>query len=167
MKLRQVKVERESAGIGWGAVYAEFEEEVDKVAAQGNALKVARVIYKNGKPLAKGEDLHVGDKLTVRLTVMADRDMDFVQVKDERAACLEPADALSGYRWNGQVGYYQETKDASTSFYFDRMRKGTYELTYDVYVTSSGMYQQGIATARSMYAPEFGGHGKSSRLMVK
>jgi uncharacterized protein YfaS (alpha-2-macroglobulin family) len=167
MKLRQVKVERESAGIGWGAVYAEFEEEVDKVAAQGNALKVARVIYKNGEPLAKGEALHVGDKLTVRLTVIADRDMDFVQVRDERAACLEPADVLSGYRWNGQVGYYQETKDASTSFYFDRMRKGTYELTYDVYVTSSGMYQQGIATARSMYAPEFGGHGKSSRLMVK
>ena len=167
MKLRQVKVERESAGIGWGAVYAEFEEEVDKVAAQGNALKVVRILYQDGKPLVGGEVLQVGDKLTVRLTVMADRDMDFVQVRDERAACLEPADVLSGYRWNGQVGYYQETKDASTSFYFDRMRKGTYELTYDVYVTSSGMYQQGIATARSMYAPEFGGHGKSSRLMVK
>ena len=167
MKLRQVKVERESAGIGWGAVYAEFEEDMDKVTAQGNALKVVRILYQDGKPLVGGEVLQVGDKLTVRLTVMADRDMDFVQVKDERAACLEPADALSGYRWNGQVGYYQETKDASTSFYFDRMRKGTYELTYDVYVTSSGMYQQGIATARSMYAPEFGGHGKSSRLMVK
>ena len=138
-----------------------------KVVAQGNALKVARTIYKEGKPLAQGDALTVGDKLTVRLTVVADRDMDFVQVKDERAACVEPVDALSGYRWNGRVGYYQETKDASTSFYLDRMRKGAYEFDYEVYVTSSGVYQQGIATARSVYAPEFGGHGKGGRLMVK
>ncbi len=167
MKFRKVTVKRESAGIAWGAVYAEFEEDMDKVIAQGNALKVARVLYKDGKPLAEGGALEVGEKLTVRLTVVADRDMDFVQVKDERAACLEPVDALSGYRWNGQVGYYQETKDASTSFYLDRMRKGAYELTYDVYVTSSGVYQQGIATARSVYAPEFGGHSSSSTLVIQ
>jgi hypothetical protein len=167
MKFRKVTVKRESAGIGWGAVYAEFEEDMDKVIAQGNALKVARVLYKDGKPLAEGDALEVGEKLTVRLTVVADRDMDFVQVKDERAACLEPVDALSGYRWNGQVGCYQETKDASTSFYLDRMRKGAYELTYDVYVTSSGVYQQGIATARSVYAPEFGGHSSSSTLVIQ
>ena len=93
--------------------------------------------------------------------------MGYSALPDFYVESLEPVDALSGYRWNNRISYYQETKDASTSFYFDRMRKGTYELTYDVYVTSSGMYQQGIATARSMYAPEFGGHGKSSRLMVK
>ena len=167
MDIRKVKVQRKSAGIGWGAVYAEFEEDMGKVVAQGNALKVARTIYKEGKPLAQGDALTVGDKLTVRLTVVADRDMDFVQVKDERAACMEPVDVLSGYRWNGRVGYYQETKDASTSFYLDRMRKGAYEFDYEVYVTSSGAYQQGIATARSVYAPEFGGHGKGGRLMVK
>jgi hypothetical protein len=109
----------------------------------------------------------VGDKLEIRLMVVADRDMDFVQVKDERAACMEPADALSGYRWNGHTGYYQETKDSSTAFYVDRMRKGAYEFSYDVYVTSSGVYQQGIPTAQSLYAPEFGGHGKGGCLMVK
>ena len=111
--------------------------------------------------------LKQGTVLTVRLTVTADRDMDFVQLKDERAACMEPMDALSGYRWNNRISYYQETKDASTSFYFDQMRKGKYELEYDVYVTSSGIYQQGVATVRSVYAPEFGGHGKGGRLMVK
>ena len=167
MNLRKVTVQRESAGIGWGAIYAEFEEDMDKVTAQGNALKIARTLYKEGKALAKGAALQVGDKLTVRLTVVADRDMDFVQVKDARAACFDPVDVLSGYRWNGQIGYYQETKDASTSFYLDRMPKGAYELTYDVYVTSSGVYQQGIATARSVYAPEFGGHSSSSALVIQ
>ena len=167
LKIRQATVTKESAGIGWGAVYAEFEEDMDKVSAQGNALKVARNIYKDGKPLAEGDALMVGDKLEIRLTVVADRDMDFVQVKDERAACMEPVDALSGYRWNNCIGYYQETKDSSTAFYIDRMRKGAYEFSYDVYVTSLGIYQQGIPTVKSVYAPEFGGHGEGGRLMVK
>jgi hypothetical protein len=166
-QVRQALVENRGESIAWGAVYAQCLEDMDKVTAQGNALKIARTLYKEGKALAKGAALQVGDKLTVRLTVVADRDMDFVQVKDERAACFEPVDVLSGYRWNGQIGYYQETKDASTSFYLDRMRKGAYELTYDVYVTSSGVYQQGIATARSVYAPEFGGHSSSSALVIQ
>ena len=167
MNLKKATVVKESAGIAWGAVYATFEEDLDKVSTQGNALKVERTLYVDGKPVADDDALKQGTVLTVRLTVTADRDMDFVQVKDERAACMEPVDALSGYRWNNCISYYQETKDASTSFFFDQLRKGKYELEYDVYVTSSGIYQQGVATVRSVYAPEFGGHGKGGRLMVK
>ena len=167
MNLKKATVVKESAGIAWGAVYATFEEDLDKVSTQGNALKVERTLYVDGKPVADDDTLKQGTVLTVRLTVTADRDMDFVQLKDERAACMEPVDALSGYRWNNRISYYQETKDASTSFYFDQMRKGKYELEYDVYVTSSGIYQQGIATVQSVYAPEFNGHGKGGRLMVK
>ena len=156
--IRKVTVRKASEGIGWGAVYAEFEEELDKVQAQGNALKVVRTLYKDGKPLAEDASLQVGDRLTVCLTVTADRDMDFIEVKDSRAACLEPVDALSGYRWTKGIGYYQETKDASTSFYVDQMRKGTHTFEYEVYVMASGEFQQGVATVRSVYAPEFGGH---------
>ncbi len=167
MDIRQVTVEKASEGIGWGAVYAEFEEEMGKVSAQGNALKVCRTLYKDGKPLMEGTVLQVGERLKVRLSVTADRDMDFVEVKDERAACLEPVDALSGYRWVNGIGYYQETKDASTSFYMDKMRKGIHELEYEVYVNSSGRYVQGVPVARSVYAPELGGHGVGGSLFVK
>ena len=167
MNIRRVTVEKETEGIGWGAVYAEFEEDVDKITSQGNALKMSRSLFQNGQLLPEGAELQVGDKLTVRLTVIADRDMDFVQVKDGRAACMEPVDTLSGYRWNRSIGYYQETKDASTSFYIDRLRKGTHVLEYDVYITSSGRYAQGLATACSVYAPEFAGHGSSGSMFVK
>ena len=125
-----------------------------------------RTLLKDGQPLGEGTTLQVGDKLTVRLTINADRDVDFVQVKDERAACLEPVEALSGYRWNQRVGYYQATKDASTSFYLDQMRKGTYNLEYVVYVTSSGRNSQGIPVVRSVYEPEYCGHGSSSTLAI-
>ena len=167
MNIRQVTVKKDTDGIGWGAVYAEFEEDLDKVVSQGNALKVKHTLYKNGQLLPEDAIFQVGDKLTVRLTVTADRDMDFVQVKDERAACMEPVDVLSGYRWNRNIGYYQETKDASTSFYMDQLRKGTHVLEYEVYITSSGRYVQGIATAQSVYAPEFVGHGRSGSMFVK
>ncbi len=167
MDIRQVSVEKASDGIGWGAVYAEFEEEMNQVEIQGNALNISRTIYKDGQPLAEGTLLQVGDKLKIRLTVTADRDMDFVEVKDERAACMEPVDALSGYRWANGVGYYQETKDASTSFFLERMRKGTCSLEYEVYVTSAGRYTQGVPAVRSVYAPEFGGHATGGSLFVK
>lgn len=165
--VKKVVVSKKSAGMGWGAVYAEFEEDMDKVTAQGNALKVQRTLLKDGQPLGENATLQVGDKLTVCLTITSDRDMDFVQVKDERAACLEPVEALSGYRWNQRIGYYQETKDTSTSFFFDQMRKGKYELEYEVYVTSLGRYSQGIPVVQSVYAPEFIGHGSSGSLQVK
>jgi len=93
--------------------------------------------------------------------------MDFVRVTDGRAACVEPVDALSGYRWRKSLGYYLETKDASTEFYIDRLRKGTHYLEYEVFVTLSGEYLQGIPTVKSEYAPEFTGHGSSGRLLAK
>ena len=167
MNIREVTVEKFSPGMGWGAVYAEYQEDMDKIGAQGNALSVRKEIYKGGKPLVDKEPLKVGDKLTVRLTVKADRDMDFIEVKDERAACLEPVDVLSGYRWTDGIGYYQRTKDSSTSFFMDRMRKGTYVLQYDVYVNLAGSYQGGAATIQSVYAPEFGGHEGGRALYVE
>ena len=167
LNIRKVTVEKESAGIAWGAVYAEFEEDMEQVTAQGHALEISRTLYRDGKPLSVGTALKVGDKLTVRLTLKADRDIDFVQVKDNRAAFMEPVDALSGYCWNRTLASYRENKDASTSFFIERLRKGTHELEYEVYVTSSGKYTQGIPTVHSVYAPEFVGHGDSGKWIIE
>ena len=167
MDIRKVTVKKESAGIAWGAVYAEFEENMDQVSAQGHALEISRALCRDGQSLPVGASLKVGDKLTVRLTLKADRDMDFVQVKDNRAAFMEPVDALSGYGWNQTLAFYRENKDASTSFFVERLRKGTHVLEYEVYVTSSGQYTQGIPTVQSVYAPEFVGHGESACLRVE
>ena len=166
MDIRKVTVKKESAGIAWGAVYAEFEENLDQVSAQGHALEISRTLCRDGQSLPVGASLKVGDKLTVRLTLKADRDMDFVQVKDNRAAFMEPVDALSGYGWNQTLAFYRENKDASTSFFVERLRKGTHVLEYEVYVTSSGQYTQGIPTVQSVYAPEFVGHGESGKWIV-
>ena len=167
MNIKKVRVDKEGAGMGWGAVYAQYLESMDQISGQGNGLSVSRQLYKGDEALNESAPLKVGDKITVRLTVKADRDMDFVQIKDDRAACMEPLQAVSGFRWGNGLGYYQATKDASTQFFIDQMRKGTYVIEYQVYVNRTGEYQAGIATVQSAYAPEFGGHTGGYRVMVE
>ena len=167
MNIKKVRVDKEGAGMGWGAVYAQYLESLDQIGEQGNGLSVSRQLYKGDEALNESVPLKVGDKITVRLTVKADRDMDFVQIKDDRAACMEPLQAVSGFRWGNGLGYYQATKDASTQFFIDQMRKGTYVIEYQVYVNRTGEYQAGIATVQSAYAPEFGGHTGGYRVMVE
>ena len=167
MNIKKVSVDKEGTGMGWGAVYAQYLESMDQIGGQGNGLSVSRQLYKGDEALNESAPLKVGDKITVRLTVKADRDMDFVQIKDDRAACMEPLQAVSGFRWSNGLGYYQATKDASTQFFIDQMRKGTYVIEYQVYVNRTGEYQAGIATVQSAYAPEFGGHTGGYRVMVE
>ena len=167
MNIKKVSVDKEGTGMGWGAVYAQYLESMDQIGEQGNGLSVSRQLYKGDEALNESAPLKVGDRITVRLTVKADREMDFVEIKEDRAACMEPLQAVSGFRWGNGLGYYQATKDASTQFFIDQMRKGTYVIEYQVYVNRTGEYQAGIATVQSAYAPEFGGHTRGYRVMVE
>ncbi len=174
-ELGQIKVEKRDAGIAWGAVYAEYMENVDNLKQQGKELSVSKALYveqlvngvKELKPLKDNNSLRVGDKVVARIIIKVDRDMDFVQLKDQRAACFEPLESLSGYRWGAGTGYYVAVKDASTNFFFDSLTKGTYVLEHSFFVARSGNYSSGIATLQSAYAPEFASHSSSLRVVVK
>lgn len=173
--MTSLTVDKRDEGVAWGAVFAQYLENIDKVKSTGEALKVEKKLYKeevvNGKtelqPITENIRLQIGDKVVSRLTVSADRDMDFVQLKDERAACFEPQSVLSGYRWEGGLGCYVSVKDASTEFFIETLRKGTYILTHSFYVARAGEYAGGIATLQSAYAPEFAAHSASVKVKVK
>lgn len=170
----KVKVEKQSQGMAWGAVYAEYESPLGELRGQGNGLEVEKQLYverlENNvpqlHPVTDAASLKVGDKVVVRLTICVDRAMDFVQLKDQRAACLEPMGTLSGYHWNNGLGYYADIKDASTHFFFDRLGKGTYVLEYSSRVSRAGVYESGVAALQSAYAPEYVSHSASVTLSV-
>ena len=165
---KTLTVSQTGKGAGWGAVYTQYLEEMDKIQSfEGDGLKVSREYIYKGKTLKRKATLHVGDRLTVRLTFRTDRDMDFVSLKDERAACMEPVQQLSGYVWKDGLGYYRVPGDASTSFFMDHLRKGTYVIEYEVYIDRAGTYQAGTANNQSVYAPEFGSHTKGEVLQVE
>lgn len=177
LKARTLEVKKYDEGMAWGAVYAQYLSPVADVRAQSTGLFIEKQCFVERKtafgrselyPLEKEGGLRVGDKLVIRLVLRLDRAMDYVQLKDSRAACLEPTATLSGYRWTGGFGYYAETKDASTRFFFDHLSKGTYVLEYSCRVSQVGTYQSGLATVQCAYAPEMAAHSSAGTpLQVK
>ena len=166
--------EAERPSISWGALYAQYLEQMDRLQSQSTGeLRVAmKLLDAEGHditPASTSVDdrpLHVGDRVTLRLVITADRDMDFVQVRAQHPACFEPTDQRSGYRWMGGRGGYVAQHDASTDIFFDRFTKGT--TTYDIPFTVDriGQYLTGIATAQCAYAPEFVAHSSALRINV-
>ena len=166
--VKAITVSHKGSGTGWASVYTQCLESMDKVKLyDGDGLRIERKCMSGGREIDRESVLSVGDKVTVSITVSADRDMDFVRIKDEKPACLEAASQLSSYSWSGGLGYYRVNKDASVEFFVDSMRKGTYTITYDAYVTRSGNYVSGPASVISVYAPQFGSHSEGFTMKVK
>ena len=176
VKAKSVTVEKRDAGIAWGAVYAQYLSPISDVKQQGGALNIEKKLFvermsadgqKSLQPLTEVAQLFVGDKIVSRLTVRLDRAMDFVQLKDQRGACFEPENSLSGYRWNNGVGYYAEVEDAGTNFFFDHLGKGVYVLEHSYWVARGGTYETGLATVQCAYAPEYASHSAGGTVIIK
>lgn len=166
--VKAITVSRKGSGTGWASVYTQCLESMDKVKLyDGDGLRIERKYMSGDREIDRESVLSVGDKVTVSITVSADRDMDFVRIKDEKPACLEAASQLSSYSWSDGLGYYRVNKDASVEFFVDSMRKGTYTITYDAYVTRSGNYVSGPASVISVYAPQFGSHSEGFTITVR
>ena len=159
----------------WGSVYWQYFENLEKITFAETPLKLSKKLFiqKNRdrgpvlQPIEKGDTLHVGDKIKVRIELRVDRDMEYVHMKDMRASCMEPANVLSEYKYQDGLGYYETTKDVSTNFFFNYLNKGTYVFEYPLFVTHSGNFSNGITTIQCMYAPEFTAHSEGVRVEVK
>ena len=163
-KASMLSIRKKSDYTSWGAVYAEFKQPLSEIASAESGIKVRRVIVpaeSQGRGTAQAK---VGEKVKVTLIITADRDYDFVQIMDKRAACLEPVNQLSGYQWN--LGCYVSPRDNTTNFYFDRLSKGKHIVEMEYYVDRKGDYQGGTCTARCAYSPEFGGRTEGYELKV-
>lgn len=163
-KASKLSIDKKSDYTSWGAVYAEFKQPVSEIGSMESGIKVRRVIVpaeSEGKGKAQAK---VGEKVKVTLLITADRDYDFVQITDKRAACLEPVNQKSGYQWG--IGCYVSPRDHATNFYFDRLSKGMHIVEMEYYVDRKGDYQSGTCTAECTYSPEFGGRTETYELKV-
>ena len=159
-----------NSGIGWGAMYWQYYQDINKVQGQSNALKVTKKLFvKQGASMIPVEQVQLkkGDKVITRLVVTTDRNLEFVALKDLRASCFEPVNQLSGCQWKESLCYYQTTKDASTQFFFSFLPKGTYVFEYEMWANNAGTFTSGIATIQCQYAPEFVSHTGGEIVRVK
>jgi len=170
----QTKQNVESS-VSWGAAYWQYFEDMDKITTASTPLQLTKKLFIENNtdrgpvltPISESATVNVGDKIKVRIELKVDRDMEYVHMKDMRASGFEPVNVLSGYKWQGGLGYYETTKDASTNFFFDYLRKGTYVFEYSMFVTHTGNFSNGITTIQSMYAPEFTSHSEGVRVTVE
>ena len=173
-EMGKVTVTKSDKNIGWGAMYWQYYQDLDKVSGQGSALKITKKLFvekvtSTGKTMLPIEQAKLvkGDKVITRLVITTDRNLEFVALKDLRASCFEPVNQLSGCEWKEGVCYYQTTKDASTQFFFSFLPKGTYVFEYELWANAAGEYTSGIASVQCQYAPEFVSHTGGERIKIQ
>jgi uncharacterized protein YfaS (alpha-2-macroglobulin family) len=159
----------------WGAAYWQYFEQLDRIQSyRGTPVQIRRELFKQVQtdfgpqltPVTSSTPLSVGDVVQIRIVLYADRDMEYVHLKDSRAACFEPQQVLSAYRWEEGLDFYQSTRDLATHFFIGYLPKGSYVIQYDVRVTHSGYFSNGISQVQCMYAPEFSAHSEGITVHV-
>lgn len=159
-----ITIKRDGDTPAWGAVYSRYNAPMKDVkAASISGLSITKdiIAYDTDK------ELQVGDKVQVRILIKSSRNLEYVTVSDERAACLEPVNQTSEYRFEDGTGYYMEVKDSKTNMFFNHLPKGTHVITYDAYITNTGDFNNGIATIQCQYAPQNTAHSAGAVISVK
>jgi uncharacterized protein YfaS (alpha-2-macroglobulin family) len=164
-----VVIDRTGKGPAWGAVYSQFKApmtEIKEKAIDEVSISKEYYVYAQDGSLHQATSFKVGDKVKVRVIIKTNKDMDFVTITDERAACFEPVDQLSGYRAEDRTWFYLETKDTQTNVFINSLDKGTHIIGYDVWVTNPGEFTSGIATIQCQYAPQLSAHSAGKTIMA-
>ncbi len=170
----RVVVAKSDAGVAWGALYWQYFEDIDKVTPAVTALGLERQLYREtrtaGGPVLEkmtaATPLKVGDVLVVRLVLRTDRELEYVHLKDQRAAGLEPIAQISGYRYQNGLGYYESPRDAATNFFLGALPRGTHVFEYRLRASQAGDFSGGLSQAQCLYAPEFGANSAGQRLTI-
>ncbi len=171
----KIKVEKKDEGVAWGAVYWQYFESLDKITPSETPLKLNKKLFlqKNTdkgpvlEPITDNNVIKVGDLVKVRIELKVDRAMEYIHMKDMRAAGMEPVNVLSRYKYQDGLGYYETTKDASTNFFISWLPKGTYVFEYPLRASLKGEFQNGITTIQCMYAPEFSSHSEGIKIRIE
>ncbi len=173
-KLGTVTVTKPGPGIVQGGLFWQYYEDLDKIRSSESYISITKELYRKVKTvygeelikITESTPLKVGDKVTVRMILNTDRNMEFIHLKDMRAAGFEPSNVISGYEWKNGLGYYQSTKDASTNFYIEDMPKGKYVFEYGYICNASGTFSNGITTLQNYYAPQMNAHSKGTKVTI-
>ncbi|MFA5974315.1 MAG: alpha-2-macroglobulin family protein [Lentimicrobiaceae bacterium] len=174
-EMGKVTVNNLNPTVAWGAMYWQYFEQLDKITAAKTPLSLSKKLFREIntptgpviEPITGNSPVKIGDKIVVRVELRTDRDMEYIHLKDMRASAFEPVNVLSGYRYQGGLGYYESTRDASTNFFIYYLPKGTYVFEYKLVATQKGDFSNGVTTVQCMYAPEFSAHSEGTRVKVE
>ncbi|MBR5550642.1 MAG: hypothetical protein IKV83_01820 [Muribaculaceae bacterium] len=153
----------------WGAIYRQFNASMSHInAVAGNDISIEKMMLKKvGESWLPCNSFAIGDKVRIQLTIKASRQLEYITITDERAACFEPVEQLPRPIYSEGICFYRENRDEATNIFVTNLPKGTYLLTYDMYVNNAGEYSSGIATIQSQYAPQITAHSAGTLVIIK
>lgn len=171
-EMGKITVTKSDDGVAWGAVYWQYFEQLDKITPAETPLKLKKELFLQQNtdrgvvitPVTEKTRLKVGDLVKVRIELRSDRNMEYIHLKDMRAAGFEPVSTLSTHKYQDGLWYYESPRDLATNFFMGYLPKGTYVFEYALRVSQKGDFSNGITTIQSMYAPEFTSHSKGIRV---
>jgi uncharacterized protein YfaS (alpha-2-macroglobulin family) len=173
--LGKVEIKNNGKSISYGAMHWQYLEQMDKITPSQTDIHLERKYFikkqTDAGPVLQAVDAthqpKTGDLLKVVVYLKAGRDYEYVQLKDLRPAGTEPVSALSEYKYQDGLSYYQVTKDVATNFFISYLNKGSYVFEYELRVAQPGNFSTGITSIQCMYAPEFNAHSEGSRVVFK
>lgn len=118
--------DKHSDGLSWGCVTAEFMQPLQDVTAQESGFVLKREI------LADTQNLHVGDHIRVRLTCECSRNFDMVEIRDVRAACMEPVNQLT----RSDSFVHIAPHDTETVYSYLGLSEGTHTIETECFLTA-------------------------------
>lgn len=170
-----IQVTKKEDGVAWGAVYWQYFEQLDKITPAETPLKLKKILFLQQNtdrgpvitPITDTTILQVGDLIKVRIELRTDRTMEYIHLKDMRAAGFEPTETLSTYKYQDGLYYYESPRDLATNFFIGWLPKGTYVFEYPLRVSQKGNFSNGVTTIQCMYAPEFSSHSEGTRVTIR
>ena len=158
----------------WVSGYQQYFSKISEVKAEKSTIcTIEKTFYKRQITnnveewiKTKLEDLAIGDEIKVNMKLNLPQQLDFVYLQDYFAACFEPIERISGFKYDRKGSYYLNIKDHKMQFFFDHIARGVHEFEFQTRVKQLGTFSNGFAEFQSYYAPDFGGHSDAQHVSV-
>lgn len=169
---KEITLSQPTDGFTYGTLMWQQWQDLDSIVAEEGSrpLAVDRKLWRVVTDAERGDVfqpvtaetvLRPGDRVRVQLIVTADREMDYVWLKDLHSAAFDARGLASGFRHEG-VFHYRTVRDESVNYFFENFPKGKWTFEYEMYVTQTGTFSDGYAEVKCIYNPEFTGHSAAS-----
>ncbi|MFP4497987.1 MAG: MG2 domain-containing protein [Vulcanimicrobiota bacterium] len=175
----RIKFEKDGPGKLYYTTRLKYFPDVKEIKEKAQGLKITRDYYissiKKGpqgtfmesKIPFKGE-IKRGEKLRVIITIIPDRDFQYLLVEDPLPAGLEVDIAEADKNQGSEYWLRREVRDEKVAFFIRRVEKGKkIQLSYKLRSEMFGTVNALPTLAYCMYSPEDRGHSKNDVLKIE
>ena len=148
------------------ALSGTFTKPFEEVLKTGNGFTVARSFSVDGRELAEGDTVRVGDRVVARYRIWSEENRSFVRLTAPRPASFRPVNQLSGHygwwlrpmvhgSWSFSPRGYRNVLSDKTEYWFDSYPEENTTVTEEFFVTQEGRFQMPAVEIESLYAPHY------------